>query len=60
MAQGGPTPTPPPTSTPGGAGGSARSGLNVRDMLNPGNNDSHGRSSTDSDMLNALNRRGPQ
>ncbi|KAJ6015234.1 hypothetical protein N7540_009825 [Penicillium herquei] len=50
--QGGPTP--PPTSTPGG---SARSGgLNVRDMLNPG--DSHGRSSTDSDMLNALNRRG--
>ncbi|KAJ5595541.1 uncharacterized protein N7459_001749 [Penicillium hispanicum] len=45
--------TPPPTSTPGG---SARSGLNVRDMLNPG--DSHGRSSTDSDMLNALNRRG--
>jgi len=57
MAQGGPTP--PPTSTPGG-GGSARSGLNVRDMLNPGNNDSHGRSSTDSDMLNALNRRGPQ
>ena len=44
--------TPPPTSTPG----SARSGLNVRDMLNPG--DSHGRSTTDSDMLNALNRRG--
>lgn len=56
MAQGGPTP--PPTSTPGG---SARGGLNVRDMLNPGNNDpSQGRSSTDSDMLNALNRRGPQ
>ncbi|KAJ5571402.1 C6 transcription factor [Penicillium sp. DV-2018c] len=47
--------TPPPTSTPGG---SQRGGLNVRDMLNPG--DSHGRSSTDSDMLNALNRRGPQ
>ncbi|KAJ5092584.1 hypothetical protein NUU61_007454 [Penicillium alfredii] len=45
--------TPPPTSTPGGSG---RGGLNVRDMLNPG--DSHGRSSTDSDMLNALNRRG--
>ena len=47
--------TPPPTSTPGG---SQRGGLNVRDMLNPG--DSQGRSSTDSDMLNALNRRGPQ
>lgn len=47
--------TPPPTSTPGG---SQRGGLNVRDMLNPG--DSHGRSSTDSNMLNALNRRGPQ
>ncbi|KAJ5612157.1 hypothetical protein N7510_005351 [Penicillium lagena] len=45
--------TPPPSSTPSGA---ARGGLNVRDMLNPG--DSHGRSSTDSDMLNALNRRG--
>ncbi|KAB8202395.1 hypothetical protein BDV34DRAFT_149925 [Aspergillus parasiticus] len=45
--------TPPPTSTPGG---SSRGGLNVRDMLNPG--DSQGRSSTDSDMLNALNRRG--
>ncbi|CAI7613331.1 unnamed protein product [Penicillium manginii] len=58
MTQGGPTPPPPPTSTPGG---SARSGLNVRDMLNPGNNDpSQGRSTTDSDMLNALNRRGPQ
>ncbi|EAW08874.1 Zn(II)2Cys6 transcription factor domain-containing protein [Aspergillus clavatus NRRL 1] len=45
--------TPPPTSTPGS---SSRGGLNVRDMLNPG--DSQGRSSTDSDMLNALNRRG--
>lgn len=45
--------TPPPTSTPTG---SSRGGLNVRDMLNPG--DSQGRSSTDSDMLNALNRRG--
>ncbi|KAA8643448.1 uncharacterized protein ATNIH1004_010217 [Aspergillus tanneri] len=44
--------TPPPTSTPSGS----RGGLNVRDMLNPG--DSQGRSSTDSDMLNALNRRG--
>ncbi|PWY90518.1 hypothetical protein BO94DRAFT_27741 [Aspergillus sclerotioniger CBS 115572] len=55
--------TPPPTSTPGG---SSRSGLNVRDMLNPGEqgqgqgqgqNQGQGRSSTDSDMLNALNRR---
>lgn len=35
---------------------SSRGGLNVRDMLNPG--DQPGRSSTDSDMLNALNRRG--
>ncbi|PWY83501.1 hypothetical protein BO70DRAFT_27283 [Aspergillus heteromorphus CBS 117.55] len=71
--------TPPPTFTPGG---SSRGGLNVRDMLNPGDNpgqppadgqarsgdarsgdrsaDGQGRSSTDSDMLNALNRRGPQ
>ncbi|GKZ94543.1 transcriptional regulator family: Fungal Specific TF [Aspergillus niger] len=49
--------TPPPTSTPGG---SSRGGLNVRDMLNPGEgqNPGQGRSSTDSDMLNALNRRG--
>ncbi|KAJ0424296.1 hypothetical protein BJY00DRAFT_276374 [Aspergillus carlsbadensis] len=46
--------TPPPTSTPGSA---TRNGLNVRDMLNPGG-DNPGRSSTDSDMLNALNRRG--
>ncbi|KAL2830222.1 hypothetical protein BDW59DRAFT_141264 [Aspergillus cavernicola] len=45
--------TPPPTSTPGSV---PRNGLNVRDMLNPGENP--GRSSTDSDMLNALNRRG--
>ncbi|KAL2842222.1 hypothetical protein BJY01DRAFT_5031 [Aspergillus pseudoustus] len=45
--------TPPPTSTPVSA---PRNGLNVRDMLNPGDNP--GRSSTDSDMLNALNRRG--
>ncbi|KAJ5101110.1 hypothetical protein N7456_007162 [Penicillium angulare] len=51
--QGGPTP--PPTSTPGGSG---RAGLNVRDMLNPGDSNGNGRSSTDSDMLNALNRRG--
>ncbi|KAF3400212.1 hypothetical protein F1880_008039 [Penicillium rolfsii] len=50
--------TPPPTSTPGG---SQRGGLNVRDMLNPGaDGDSQGRSSTDSDMLNQLNRRGPR
>ncbi|OJJ85224.1 Zn(II)2Cys6 transcription factor domain-containing protein [Aspergillus glaucus CBS 516.65] len=45
--------TPPPTSTPTSSRGG---GLNVRDMLNP--NDNPGRSSTDSDMLNALNRRG--
>lgn len=47
------TSPPPPTSTPGGT---QRGGLNVRDMLNPG--DSHGRSSADNDMLDALNRRG--
>ncbi|KAL4924764.1 Zn(II)2Cys6 transcription factor domain-containing protein [Aspergillus undulatus] len=49
------TVTPPPTSTPGSA---PRNGLGVRDMLNPGENP--GRSSTDSDMLNALDRRGVQ
>lgn len=47
--------TPPPTSTPTG---SARGGLNVRDMLNHPNDSQGSRSSTDSDMLNALNRRG--
>lgn len=47
--------TPPPT-TPGSVSGS-RGGLNVRDMLNPGDQSQGGRSSTDSDMLNALNRR---
>ncbi|KKA18059.1 C6 transcription factor, partial [Rasamsonia emersonii CBS 393.64] len=45
--------TPPPTSTPS----SSRGGLNVRDMLNPGDQGQSGRSSTDSDMVNALNRR---
>ncbi|GAD97876.1 C6 transcription factor, putative [Paecilomyces variotii No. 5] len=49
--------TPPPSSTPGGSA-SSRGGLNVRDMLNPGDQSQGGRSSTDSDMLNALNRRG--
>ncbi|KAJ5945990.1 hypothetical protein N7454_002829 [Penicillium verhagenii] len=49
-------PTPPPSTSTSTPSGSARAGLNVRDMLNPG--DSHGRSSADSDMLNALNRRG--
>jgi hypothetical protein len=53
-AAGSATPPPAPTSTPGG---SQRGGLNVRDMLNPGD-DSGARSSTDNDMLNALNRRG--
>lgn len=53
ITQGGPTS--PPSSTPGS---SARGGVN--DILNPGNNDSQGRSSTDRDMLNALNRRGPK
>lgn len=45
--------TPPPTSTPS----TSRGGLNVRDMLNPGDQGQSGRSSTDSDMVNALNRR---
>ncbi|KAJ5203682.1 uncharacterized protein N7498_004561 [Penicillium cinerascens] len=55
-SQGGVTPPPAPTSTPGG---SQRGGLNVRDMLNPGDTrDSGARSSTDNDMLDALNRRG--
>jgi hypothetical protein len=44
---------PPPASTPA----AARGGLNVRDMLNPGDQSQGGRTSTDSDMLNALNRR---
>ena len=35
-----------------------RSGMNVRDMLNPGDQGGGRRTSTDSDMLNALNRRG--
>ncbi|KAJ5772430.1 hypothetical protein N7520_002959 [Penicillium odoratum] len=60
-------PTPPPSTATSTPSGSTRGGLNVRDMLNPGENpnpsgnsgDSHGRSSADSDMLNALNRRGP-
>jgi hypothetical protein len=52
------TPPPAPTSTPGG---SQRGGLNVRDMLNPGDSrESGGRSSADNDMLDALNRRGLQ
>lgn len=42
----------PPPSGPGSANG--RSAMSVRDMLSDGN---PGRSSTDSDMLNALNRR---
>ncbi|BDD61567.1 hypothetical protein MAP00_006607 [Monascus purpureus] len=47
--------TPPPVTSTGNSV-SSRGGMNVRDMLNPG--DQTGRSSTDSDMLNALNRRG--
>ncbi|KAJ5180044.1 hypothetical protein N7492_003254 [Penicillium capsulatum] len=41
--------TPPPSSTPG----SSRSGMGLRDMLN---HDNPGRTNTDNDMLNALNR----
>ena len=57
--------TPPSSSAPNSAGAnsanSSRGGLNVRDMLNPGEDGrdpSQSRTSTDSDMLNALNRRG--
>ena len=50
-----PIQTPPPLSSTSNSV-SSRGGMNVRDMLNPG--DQTGRSSTDSDMLNALNRRG--
>lgn len=57
--------TPPPNSTPAvNSANSSRGGLNVRDMLNPGEDgrssadQSQIRTSTDSDMLNALNRRG--
>ncbi|KAJ5889409.1 hypothetical protein N7504_010219 [Penicillium tannophilum] len=49
-------PTPPPSTSASTPSGSTRAGLNVRDMLNPG--DPHTRSPADSDMLNALNRRG--
>lgn len=51
--------TTPPQGREGGNGnGSAasRAGMSVRDMLGPG--DQGGRTSTDSDMLKALNRRG--
>jgi hypothetical protein len=50
------TPPPPPSSATAGSA-SSRGGLNVRDILNPGDQAQGGRSSTDSDMLNALNRR---
>jgi hypothetical protein len=46
--------TPPPASTPS----APRGGLNVRDILNnPTDQSNGGRSSTDSDMLNQLNRK---
>ncbi|KAL1974191.1 hypothetical protein VTN31DRAFT_5751 [Thermomyces dupontii] len=47
------TATPPPVST----ASTSRPGLNVRDILNPGDQPQGGRSSTDTDMVNALNRR---
>ncbi|KAJ5663101.1 hypothetical protein N7507_003832 [Penicillium longicatenatum] len=50
-------PTPPPSTSASTPSGSARAGLNVRDMLNPG--DPHTRSPADNNMLNALDRRGP-
>ncbi|KAK2760261.1 hypothetical protein FQN54_002329 [Arachnomyces sp. PD_36] len=50
--------TPPPGTASVTSTGSGRSGLSVRDMLGPSSEGKNGRSSTDSDMLNALNRRG--
>ncbi|KAL1952778.1 hypothetical protein VTO42DRAFT_4269 [Malbranchea cinnamomea] len=47
-------PTPPPVQPPP----TTRSGLSVRDMLGPPADGPSARSSTDSDMLNALNRNG--
>lgn len=56
--------TPPPAqgqSREGNGNGSAqRGGMAVRDLLGPGGqNESGGRSSADSDMLRALNKKGP-
>ena len=59
--------TPPPTNRDGngngngnGNGSAQRGGMAVRDLLGPGGqNDSGGRSSADSDMLRALNKKGP-
>ena len=52
--------TPPPregNGSVGGSGNGSRAGMSVRDMLGPDNGQG-GRSSADSDMLKALNRRG--
>ncbi|MCJ1336603.1 hypothetical protein MMC09_001881 [Bachmanniomyces sp. S44760] len=50
--------TPPPGGREGSGGSNgSRAGMSVRDMLGPGDG-SGGRTSTDSDMLKALNRRG--
>ncbi|MCJ1485530.1 hypothetical protein MMC06_005705 [Schaereria dolodes] len=51
--------TPPPAQTRegGGNGNGSRAGLSVRDMLGPGDGQG-GRTSADSNMLKALNRRG--
>ncbi|MCJ1228798.1 hypothetical protein MMC12_005461 [Toensbergia leucococca] len=53
--------TPPPApgreNSGSGNGSGSRAGMSVRDMLGPGDGKG-GRTSTDSDMLNALNRRG--
>ena len=55
--------TPPPTQIQGQqgvreAGSRGSGGMSVRDLLGPGDGQG-GRTSTDSDMLNALNRRAP-
>ncbi|MCJ1353590.1 MAG: hypothetical protein MMC33_003577 [Icmadophila ericetorum] len=47
--------TPPPATSPESNG--SRAGMSVRDMLGPGDG-AGGRTSADSDMLNALNKRG--
>lgn len=49
--------TPPPREGSGGNGSNQRAAMSVRDLLGPENNQGS-RSSADSDMLKALNKRG--
>ena len=50
------TPPPGPTQEASGSGNGSRAGMSVRDMLGPGEGQG-GRTSADSDMLKALNKR---